>query len=58
MSVQNGKDLVWNLLYVTILVPSILEVVPRLHETCGHLLMNNWCSKHTSKKHTLICAEL
>jgi hypothetical protein len=57
MPVQNGTNLIWNLLYVTTLVPRILEVVSRLLETCGHLLMYNWCSKHTDTEHTQICAE-
>ena len=57
MTLQNSRDLIWNLLYVTILVPSIFEVVPRELETCGHLLMNNWCSKHNSIEHMNICAQ-
>jgi hypothetical protein len=57
MPVQNGTNLIWNVLYVTTLVPRILEVVSRLLETCGHLLMYNLCSKHTATEHTQICAE-
>jgi len=36
-------------------VSSILEVVPRLLETCGHLLMNTWCSKHNYREHMHMC---